>query len=144
MDRAHTSTQSGCITAFVAEDSAGIRERLKDLLEETGAIRIVGEAVSAIDAIEGILALRPDVVTLDIHLHDGSGLKVIREVRKLAPEVHFVVLTNHPDPFYRRAFAREGASCFLDKSREFGRVREEVLAACEETGELTKNADSHH
>lgn len=117
---------------------------MKDLLEQSGAIRIVGEAVTTTDAIEGILALRPDVVTLDIHLHDGSGLKVIREVRKLAPEVHFVVLTNHPDPFYRRAFAREGASCFLDKSREFGRVRDEVLAACEEPGELQEKTDSRH
>ena len=132
------------IRAFVAEDSAAIRERLIALLAAGGEISVVGEAVTAQAAIDGILALRPDVVTLDIHLRDSSGLRVIHEVKRLAPEVEFVVLTNHPDPFYRRAFSNEGARCFLDKNSEFGRIKDEVLAASADQREPIGNKNINH
>ena len=106
-----------------------IRERLVAMLAEGGDIDVLGEADTVNGAIEGILKLRPEVVTLDIQLINGSGLQVIREVRKIAPEVAFVILTNHPDPHYRKAFAQEGARCFLDKNADFGRVKNEILAA---------------
>lgn len=133
MDNTHLPNTTREVRAFVAEDSAAIRERLVALLAEGGEISVVGEANTADSAIKAILALHPDVVTLDIHLRDSSGLRVIHEVRKLAPDVEFVVLTNHPDPFYRRAFTQKGARCFLDKNSEFGRVKQQVLAACSGT-----------
>lgn len=128
------------IRAFVVEDSAAIAERLIGLLTEGGDIRVVGQAGSAETAIEGILQLRPDVVTLDIHLRGSSGLRVIQEVRRLAPEIEFIVLTGHPDPFYRRAFTRAGARRFLDKNRDFGSVRQAVLSVCADARESTSYA----
>ena len=141
----NTQSHAGAgIRAFVAEDSAAISERLIALLTEGGEITVVGEAISADAAIEQILTLRPDIVTLDIHLRDSSGLRVIHEVRNLAPEIRFIVLTDHPDPIYRRAFAQEGASCFLDKNREFGRVKEMILSACAGTREASGSSNVHH
>ena len=140
----NTQTNGAGIRAFVAEDSAAISERLIALLTEGGDITVVGEAISADEAIERILALRPDIVTLDIHLRGSSGLRVIHEVRRLAPEIQFIVLTDHPDPSYRRAFAQEGARCFLDKNREFGRVKELILSACAESRRPSGNNHAHH
>jgi len=51
---------------------------------------------------------------------------VMRSVRPAAPEIVFVVLTNHAEPQYRRAAQAAGAAYFLDKSRDFDRVREVV------------------
>jgi DNA-binding NarL/FixJ family response regulator len=130
MENAFTSNPSAPIRVFVAEDSPEIRERLIQLICENGNVSVVGEAATTNAAIEGILALLPDVVTLDIQLLDGSGLHVIREVHKQSPDMPFVVLTNSPDPFYRRAFAKEGAHRFLDKNKDFNRVEEEIIAAC--------------
>ena len=144
MENTNQSTRTERVSAFIAEDSVKIRERLVALLAEGGEIDILGEADTVRGAIEGILKLRPEVVTLDIRLLNGSGLQVIREVRKLAPEVAFVILTNNTDPHYRRAFAQEGARCFLDKSSEFGRVKDEILAAhAESHGSLAQNSYHH-
>lgn len=132
------------IRAFIAEDSAAISERLIALLTEGGEIAVVGEAITADTAIERILSLRPDIVTLDIHLRDSSGLRVIHEVRRLAPEIQFIVLTDHPDPIYRRAFAQEGASCFLDKNLEFSRVKEMIISACADSRRPSGHSNARH
>ncbi len=105
-------------------------ERLRALIEADGAIRVVGQAQTPREAIAGILACQPDAVVLDIHLREGNGLEVIREVFPQAPQMVFVVVSSDPDPQYRRAFAQAGASVVLDKSSEFNRICEEILSAC--------------
>jgi len=127
------------ITAFIAEDSAAIGERLAKLLEEGGSIDVIGQAETPLDAITGILSSKPDAVVLDIHLRGGSGIEVIRKVRLLAPQIVFVVLTNYPDSHYRRLFAEAGASSLLDKSTEFDKVKEAILAGC-----ATRQSDENH
>jgi CRP/FNR family transcriptional regulator len=112
--------------AFIVEDSAFIRERLSVLLGAVKGVSIVGEAATPLAAVEGILRTRPDVVVLDIHLTGGSGIEVLRQVRSEAPGVVFIVLTNHPNPQYRHACMEAGASHFLDKTIEFGKLREVI------------------
>ncbi len=112
--------------AFIVENSPSIRERLGALLGEVKGVSIVGEAATPPAAVEGILRTRPDVVVLDIHLTGGSGIEVLRRVRSEAPGVVFIVLTNHPNPQYRRACMEAGASHFLDKTAEFGKLREVI------------------
>ncbi|HYC35585.1 MAG TPA: response regulator [Usitatibacter sp.] len=108
---------------YIVDDSVSIRSRLAEMLATMGDVRVVGEAASAADAVEGILHARPDSVLLDLHLGGRSGMEVLQHVRRAAPEIVFVVLTNHSEPQYRRACARAGAAYFLDKSTEFDRVR---------------------
>lgn len=131
---AHTGVMfSGRITqVFIVDDSAAIRLRLQQMLARCDGIAIVGEAGELTDAIDRILALRPHSVLLDLNLYGRSGLEVLRAVRIAAPEVVFVVLTNHAEPQYRRACSAAGARYFLDKSRDFERVPEilaEIAAA---------------
>jgi DNA-binding NarL/FixJ family response regulator len=112
---------------FLVEDSPLLRERLMALIESVGA-STVGHADGAREAIDGILAARPDVVVLDLHLKEGNGFDVLRAVAKEAPEITFFVLTNHPIDSFRAVATRLGARGFFDKSTEFEKLRE-VLAA---------------
>ena len=50
----------------------------------------------------------------------------VKTIRPKAPDIVFVVLTNHAEPQYRRACTEAGAAYFLDKSSEFDRVREVI------------------
>ncbi|RZJ26878.1 MAG: response regulator, partial [Haliea sp.] len=106
---------------FHADDSPLIRERVAGLLG-SGAMVIVGHAETPQYAIDGILALHPDVVVLDVQLEGGSGLQVLRAVRRVAPDIAFVVFSNHSDPAYRKRYLDEGAQAFLDKSTEFNQL----------------------
>jgi len=111
---------------FIVDDSAPIRARLAEMLSRMEDVRVVGEADSAREAVAGILRSRPDSVLLDLNLMGRTGIDVLRTVLPQAPEIVFVVLTNHAEPQYRRVCTEAGASYFLDKSRDFDRVREVI------------------
>lgn len=115
------------VTVFLAEDSAAIRERICALLG--AAVRVVGRAETPQGSIDGILAAHPDVVVLDIQLEGGSGLQVLRAVRRSAPDIAFVVFSNNADPSYRKRYLGEGAVDFLDKSTQFDQLAHAVAKA---------------
>jgi DNA-binding NarL/FixJ family response regulator len=111
---------------FIVEDSQPVRERLAGMLGDIEGVRVVGEAETPGDALEGILRTRPDSVLLDLHLIGGSGLDVLRRARPQTPGTVFIVLTNHADAQYRRACIQAGAEYFFDKTSEIAKVREVI------------------
>lgn len=116
------------LRVFLADDSAAIRERVARLLSAR-SIAVVGEAETPQASIEGILAAHPDVVVLDCQLEGGTGLQVLRAVRRAEPGIAFVVFSNNSAPPYRKRYLGEGACCFLDKSSEFDRLAVAVAQA---------------
>jgi len=119
---------------YIVDDSAAIRSRLNEMLARVDGVRVVGEAAAAGQAVTEILSLRPHSVLLDLNLDGSSGMQVLRAIHPLAPDIVFVVLTNHAEPQYRRACERAGAAYFLDKSTEFDRV----------PGVIAEIASAHH
>lgn len=111
---------------YIVDDSAPFRARLAEMLGRMTQVRVVGEATAAPQAVVDILALRPDSVLLDLNLRGTSGMQVLQAIHAQAPEIAFVVLTNHAEPQYRSACKRAGAAFFLDKSSEFARVPEVI------------------
>ena len=107
---------------FIVDDVPSMRERLRELVAEVPEVEVVGDAGTPADAIAGILDTHPACVLLDYQLIGGTGVDVLRAVHDRAPGTVFVVLTNHPDPQYRRACLAAGADHFLDKSTEFERI----------------------
>ena len=104
---------------FIVDDIPSMRERLRELVGEVPDVEVVGESGTTSEAIAGILAKQPACVLLDYQLIGGTGVDVLRAVHDRAQGTTFVVLTNHPDPQYRRACMAAGADHFFDKSTEF-------------------------
>jgi len=113
-------------TVFLVDDSPLVLERLEDLIEEVPGTRVVGSAGGSRDAIREILAIKPDVVLLDLTLSQGSGFDVLAAVHAREPGIDIYMLSNFSSEPYRRQAARLGARGFFDKSSEFGRVRDVV------------------
>ena len=107
----------------VADDSVLLREGLVRVLEDAGleVVGAFGDAEALLGAMPG---LEPDAVVLDMQLATGSGLAVLRHLRRSGPAPLIIVLTNHLHVQYRRACMAEGADHFLDKSTEFAAVAE--------------------
>lgn len=118
-----------CSRVFIVEDSPSIRGRLVELLGEIDGVCVVGEAETPGDAVAGIQQTKPHCVILDYQLIGGTGVDVLRAVHPGSPEIGFVVLTNHPNAQYRRVCMEAGADWFLDKSTEFGKIKE-VVTEC--------------
>lgn len=111
---------------YLVEDSAAIRERLRDMVTELDPNITVFEASSSPAAITGILEKQPDLVVLDLNLEGGSGLDVLREVNEKLPASKVIVFSNHATQPYRKKCMAMGAAGFFDKAQDFELVREMV------------------
>lgn len=107
---------------FIVEDAEIVREALTTLLSEIPGVEVIGAADDEQGAIEQICAMSPDVVILDISLQPGSGIDVLKAVKKHNPAIKVVMLTNYTDEIYVNRCMSAGADCFFDKSHEFMRV----------------------
>jgi CheY-like chemotaxis protein len=117
------------LTIYIVEDSEAVKERLIESVEDIPNARVVGSADGVNDALEGMRALQPRVLILDIQLRGGSGfrlLKLMRAAGMTRPET-IIVVTNYPSDDYRTASRECGADHFFDKASEFHKVREVLL-----------------
>ena len=67
------------IKVLICDDAAFMRYTLRDILEKNG-FEVVGEAVDAEDAVIKYQELNPDLVTMDITMPKGDGIKALREI----------------------------------------------------------------
>jgi DNA-binding NarL/FixJ family response regulator len=104
---------------FIVDDSKLVRERLTELLIGNQDVELVGEAATGGYAIQAIKRLRPDVVTLDIHLPDGNGLEILESIKANDTPPVVIMLTAFPYPQYREKCRAAGAEYFLDKMIDF-------------------------
>jgi DNA-binding NarL/FixJ family response regulator len=103
---------------MLVEDSIAVRRRLREIIEDIGRFRILGEFDTAQEAIGAIGANPPDVMLLDIKLRIGNGIEVLRHVKQHAPNAKVIVFSQHDDPGYREQFEQAGASFFFNKTHE--------------------------
>ncbi len=110
------------IQVVIVDDSPPVRWRLRDLIEDSGVARVVGEGASNAEAIALSRQHRPDAVVLDLRLADGDCKAALREIGKTLPACAVIVVTNYNYPEWRDAYRALGARHYFDKLREFERV----------------------
>ena len=121
------------VKVFIADDSEVVCQRLIDMLVELPGIEIVGQAGDASEAIKSIQKLHPDAVVLDIRMIGGSGIDVLKSIKKSEPATVVIMLTNYHYAQYRKKCMDEGADYFLDKSSEFEKVAEIIRQLAEDS-----------
>lgn len=131
------------MNVFIVEDSEVVRGYLQSMLSAIPGIEVVGFAGDESGAIERINTLLPDVVTLDISLKPGSGIKVLENIKQQHPEIKVIVLTNYTDESYANSCKRAGADCFFDKTFQFSRVRAALWSWVNAEQKPSKPADMH-
>ncbi|HMD30134.1 MAG TPA: response regulator transcription factor [Steroidobacteraceae bacterium] len=122
-------TQS--LRVLLVEDSKVLTERLTEALRQIADIELVGTADSEAGALAAFKSLPVDVIILDLHLKQGTGFGVMRALASAQKKPRIIVLTNYDLPEYKNAAIALGASHFLDKARDYGRLPEVLHEICE-------------
>lgn len=99
------------LDVFLAEDQFLVRAGTQRLLEEHGAIRVVGSAGDYDAVIDGVRRTTPAAVLMDIRMPPTftmEGIEAAHVIRAELPETGIVVLTQHDDEEYVWALLEHG------------------------------------
>ena len=106
---------TGSIRILIAEDDDNSRALLVDLLNSMGHV-VVAEVTGGREAIERAKDVVPDVVLLDVHMPDGSGIEAAEEIAKEVPGVAVVLFSGDQTlTLTDRDVAATAAIAFLPK-----------------------------
>ncbi|WP_405064218.1 response regulator transcription factor [Kribbella sp. NBC_01505] len=104
------------IRVILADDEAMVRAGIKGILTSDPGIEVVAEAGDGREAVELVIAHRPDVAVLDIRMPGVGGLAAAAGICERVPETAVVMLTTFSEDSYIAEALRVGASGFLLKS----------------------------
>lgn len=122
------------IKALIVDDEKYERVLLSKLInwEELG-ISLVGEAASAMEALEKYTELKPDIILTDISMPQMDGLELCRKLKKCNPQIRLVIVTGFGEFDYAKQAIKIGVEDFLLKPIDpdevktlLGRLKEEI------------------
>jgi len=103
------------IRVLIADDHTLVREGLHALLEGQCDFEVIAEASNGHEAVDRALAMRPDVVLMDIGMPVLDGLEATRRIVRTNPRIRVLVLTVHETEDYFFRVLEAGAHGFLVK-----------------------------
>ncbi|WP_101524125.1 response regulator transcription factor [Nocardioides houyundeii] len=115
MNHTETELPTGPTTVLLVDDHELIRHGLATAFSLDPGTTVLAQAGSVGEAMRAFSETRPQVVVTDLQLPDGTGLDIVRAVRKAAPHTGLVVLTMHSGDEQIFAAMEAGASAFVGK-----------------------------
>ena len=92
------------VRVLVVDDSSFFRKRIRQVLEESSQIQVVGEASNGLEAVQLNRELSPDLITMDVAMPELDGIEAARRIMREQPT----------DIIMFSALTREGARSTLD------------------------------
>jgi DNA-binding NarL/FixJ family response regulator len=117
-------------TVLLIDDHELIRQGLAGAFAQAEGFDVAGQAGSVAEGLALAKELAPDVVVTDVRLPDGSGLDVVRALRKEDRTIGLVVLTMYAGDEQLFAAMDAGASGFVGKDAPTSSVIGAARQAC--------------
>ncbi|HEX9632162.1 MAG TPA: response regulator transcription factor [Gemmatimonadales bacterium] len=111
------------IRVVVADDHAIVREGIRQVLDGTEGITVVGEAATGPEAFERAQAVVPDVVVLDVSMPGESGLEVAKRLKRALPATRVLMLSVYDNTEFVLEAVRAGADGYLLKDSSPSELR---------------------
>src|SRR5919202_3040259 len=85
------------VRVILVEDDELARLGLRTQIEKNPQLTVAGEAATCKDALRLAEKERPDIILLDLNLGDESGMEILPELSKVAPEARVIIVTGVRD-----------------------------------------------
>jgi DNA-binding NarL/FixJ family response regulator len=105
----------GQLRVVAIDDHQLMLDAIRLTLDDAEGIELVGEALSATEALPLIDRTRPDLVLLDIRMPQMDGLACLAKIRERFPKVKVVILSGIDEPEQIRTALEQGAAAFVVK-----------------------------
>jgi DNA-binding NarL/FixJ family response regulator len=116
----------GITRIVLADDHAMVREALAQILEESGCIRVIGQAADGPEAVDLVGKAQPDVLVLDYSMPKLDTPSAIASLLRRLPRLKILVLTVHENIHYAVKVLESGAHGYVIKSAAVGELVEAI------------------
>jgi DNA-binding response OmpR family regulator len=104
---------SNSLTVLIVDDEPDICFLLGNMLKQKMFMPVIANTIA--DGLEKLKKFTPSLLFLDIHLPDGSGLDIIRGVKKDFPHLKIIMMSAYDGPNEQSRALEEGADIFISK-----------------------------
>lgn len=111
---------------MLVDDHPIIHEALEMLFEPDEELSIVAQATSAIDAMDILEDLAPDLIIVDLSMGDSDGTYLIQKIHNRHPKLRILVYTMSEEKLYAERVADAGARGFVMKTSRPSILREAI------------------
>ena len=102
----------------IADDHTIVRWAVRQLLEDSGVVEVIGEAGNGNEAVALVQRTQPDVLLLDLSMPEKDGFEVLQEVTALGTTTRILILTMHFEPTYGARAIKAGAASIMHKTTD--------------------------
>lgn len=114
---------------LLADDHVTVRHGLKLLIDTQPDMKVISEASDGKTAMQSALAVKPDVIVMDISMPGMNGLAATRALKQKQPDVVIVTLTRHGDDAYVQELLRAGVAGYVLKQSAPTELLQAIRAA---------------
>ena len=108
-------TENAAIKILIVDDHVVVREGLKQIINSTQDMAVIGEAETGFEAIKLSRQLEYHIMLLEIVLPDRNGIEVLKQIKKESPQVSVLMFSGHREDQYAVRSLKSGASGYLNK-----------------------------
>ena len=119
------------IRVMVVDDHPVVRNGLRDVLEASGRIEVVGQAADGEEAVSTAGELKPEVIVMDVMMPHMDGIDACREIMELLPDTQVLMLTASTEEDAVIEAVAAGAAGYLEKYSRPEELVEAVLDVAE-------------
>jgi DNA-binding NarL/FixJ family response regulator len=106
------------IQILIVDDRAVVRKELHNILDLTGVVSVVGEAVNGWDAIRQVKVLEPDIVLMDLEMPGMDGFEATRYIKDMHLAQTVIAFTVYADAINQKKALEAGADAFIVKGTD--------------------------
>jgi len=107
---------------LIVDDHPLMREGLRGTINREPDMTVCGEAENALQAMEAMQRLAPDLALVDITLPGRSGLELVKDIKAAHPPVVILAISMHDESLYAERMLRAGASGYITKQQPPGEL----------------------
>ena len=115
------------IRVMIVDDHPIMRSGLKEVLEASGCLEMVGEAGDGEEAVSTVEALQPDIIIMDVIMPGKDGIDTCREIMEILPDTRVLMLTASTEMDAVIESVAAGATGYLQKYSQPEELEEAVL-----------------
>ena len=115
------------IRVLLVDDHALVRNGLSSVLRYHTELQVVGEAADGQEAVALAVALKPDVVVMDVNMPRMDGVEASKRIKRELPGTVVIGLSMHEGGHHENAMRESGAAAYLTKDSAADRLIETIL-----------------